>query len=383
MAASEPVSDPLKEYDKSRSELADLEKQFADKKIPEKEFESLSKELREKILGAESRIYAMARKDELLAKKLRLRNYNDPMVQQVVDHFTRTGERPLEPEFGADRFPRYPLETGGGDASSAAPSFLQRMADIGIITETLFERIPYCPKCAAPSNVYLHLKCTQCGSIDVSINRMIEHLQCGTIHQESALRADKNMVCPTCKKPRQKAEEYRSVGVVCSCNACRAHFEDPAQGFFCRKCKTDFDLTTATLVDVFAYNMRQEVLNEVRQNLAVNDLARSLRQIGFEVKVPGALAGPKKEVVFSLLAEKGSKAIAVDLSQSHSEVDVEPVLELYLKTLEVNPTAVIFGAIPRLSERARDVAARHNISVVEDSSPTELGKKVIEIVERI
>jgi len=61
---------------------------------------------------------------------------------------------------------------------------------------------------------------------------------------------------------------------------------------------------------------------------------------------------------------------------------VEPVLELFVKVLEANPTLSIFGAIPVLSKRARDVAAMHNILVAEAPNPTELAIKVLEIAGR-
>jgi hypothetical protein len=91
------------------------------------------------------------------------------------------------------------------------------------------------------------------------------------------------------------------------------------------------------------------------------------------------VGGHSKETVFSLTAQKDSRLIAIDVSQSDTEVEVEPVLELFVKVLEANPTLSIFGAIPVLSKRARDVAAMHNILVAEAPNPGELAKKVLEI----
>jgi len=380
MAATDSATDPLAEHDNLTSELANLEKQFADRKISKEEFELLSKQLKERISRAESQAYLMARKDEELAKRMRLRNYNDPEVQQVVTHFLRTRGKPLEPEFAADRLPRYPIEPDNGEKLIVERPLLQRMADVGIVNVTLFERVLYCPRCSTPSNVYLRFKCTQCSSIDISINRMIEHLQCGTIHQETAFRVGKNLICPTCKKLLQGPNEYRMIGVVCSCNACRAHFEDPAEAFFCRKCASEFNLATSQIVDVFSYSMTKIALSEARRFLGATTLTKILRDNGFEVRTPGVLAGQTKEVMFSLLASKNTSTIAVDLTQDEVEVDVEPVLELYVKMLEAAPNVAIFGAIPQLSKRARDVAAMHKILVAEGATPTEVGRRILEIV---
>ena len=383
MATSESASDPLSEHDSLTSELANLEKQFADRKVKQDEFEVLSKQLKDRISRAEAQAYGMARKDESLAKRLRLRNYNDPTVEQVVMYFVRTGGKPLEPEFGADRIPRYPVQTEASDKIMIGQPMLQRMADIGMLTESMFERIVSCPNCGVPSNVFQRFKCTQCGSIDISINRMIEHLQCGTIHQESVFRVGKNLICPTCKKLVQAPGEYRVIGVVCSCNSCNAHFEDPTESFFCRKCSNDFTLPRALIVDVQSYSMTKNALSEARRFMGVNTLSQILVENGIQVRTASAVSGPSKEVVFSLVAQKDTKTIAVDIAQGDTAIEVEPILELYVKTLEATPNAAIFGAIPALSRRAREVASLHNILTAEGTTPAEMAGKILEIIQRI
>ena len=383
MANPESANDPLTEHDNLTSELANLEKQFAGRRVKQEEFELLSKQLKDRISRAEAQAYGMARRDESLAKRLRLRNYNDPTVQAVVTYYVRTDGKPLEPEFGADRIPQYPVETEGSDKIMIGQPLLQRMADMGMLTESMFERVVSCPTCGVPSNVFQRFKCTQCGSIDNSINRMMEHLQCGTIHQESVFRVGKNLICPTCKKLLQGAGEYRVIGVVCSCNSCHAHFEDPAESFFCRKCGNDFSLPKAIIVDVQSYSMTKNALDEARRFMGVNTLSQILGENGIQVRPIPVISGPNKEVVFSLIAQKDTRTIAVDISQGNTEVDVEPILELYVKTLEATPEAAVFGAVPGLSKRARDVALLHNILTAEGASPVEMSRKVLEIIQRI
>jgi len=384
MTSTDSAIDPLTEHDNLASELANLEKQFAERKVQEKEFQLLSQQLRGRIQKAESLAYNLARKDESIARRLRSRNFNDPTIQQVINHFLEARGKPLEPSFVPDRIPRYPIKTETGEIVNIERSLLQKMADIGMVTEALYERSISCPRCDTPTNVYLRFKCTQCGSIDIIIDRMIEHLQCGTIHQENVFRAGRNLICPTCKKMLQSPSDYRVIGVVCSCKACNAHFEDPSQSFYCRACKNDFSLPSASVVDVFTYSMSKSVLNEAQRFLGVDALTRILAENGYTVKSPGTVlvvGGHSKETVFSLTAQKDSRLIAIDLSQSDTEVEVEPVLELFVKALEANPTLSIFGAIPVLSKRAHDVAAMHSILVAEAPNPSELARRVLEIAE--
>jgi transposase-like protein len=380
---TDPTTDPLTEYDTLTGERTRLEKQFSERKISQEEFGILSKQLEERITRTEIQAYRMARKNEEIAKRLRLRIYNEPLVQQIIGQLVRTHGKRLEPEFGSDRLPKYSLETDKGEKVFADRSILQRLADINAVTETLYERILYCPRCGAPSNVYLRFKCPQCRSIDIAINRMMEHLQCGTIHQETAFLAGKNIICPSCKKLLQNQQEYRLIGIVCSCNGCHAHFEDPSQEYFCRKCECDFTLLTGTVTDVFSYGMTPIVLTEAQQFLGVNILSKILVGTGMVVRSPGAMPGATSGAVFSLLAEKNGKTIAIDIASDPREVEIQPVLEMYAKIIETTPAMAILSAVPRASKRAKDIAALHKIVIVEGPNLTEVGNKIVEITATI
>ena len=376
---TDATTNPLTEYDTLTSEYARLEKQFLDNKLSRQEYEILSKQLKDRIAHAELQAYSMARKNEELARKLRSRIYNEPIAQQVINHFVRTKGRPLDPEFGPDRMPRYLLENDKGDKAFAERSTLQRLADIGTVTETLYERSLYCPQCGTPSDVFLRFKCAQCGSIDITINRMMEHLQCGTIHQETAFLVGRSIICPSCKKLLQNKQEYHLIGIVCSCNSCHAHFEDPSQGYFCRKCEIEFTLLTGTVTDVFSYKMSPTALNEAQQFLGVSMLSNVLVEAGMQVRVPGVMTGTTREVIYSLVAEKNGKTIAIDIAHSSQEVEIQQVLEMYLKTIETSPAMAVLGAVPSASKRAKEIAVLHNISIVEGITLTEIGSRIIEI----
>lgn len=381
MPSREPTSDPLGEIETLTREIASLETQFSNHKLSREQFESMSKQFRERLSNAESMAYTMAKTDESIAKRMRARTYSEIGVQQVCNHFIYGSKKSLEPEFGVDRIPRYSLEAEEGKRLPVDTALLERLANIRLLTATLFEKMPFCPKCSAPTNVYARFKCTQCASIDISINRMVEHLACGTIHEERAFRVGKGMVCPSCKKELQKPDEQRLIGLVCACNKCGAHFEDPSQSFFCRNCQVDFNLTTGLITDVYDYNINEKVLPEIRSHIGIPVIAKLLQSNGFELTIPGIIEGAGKQAQFSIVAQKGPKVIVIDVGTTDAEVEVEPVLELYVKLLEAKPDVAVFGAIPRLSATARDVASKHGISVAEGSTPDEVARKILEITE--
>ena len=379
MPETAPSADPLGEIETLTRELASLEALVSERKIPKEQYESLSTQLKARISNAESVAYMKARTDEGIAKKLRASSYLDSTVQQICYHFINGSKEPLGPIFEADRIPRYFIEPEKGLKLPVESTILRRLAGIGILRASLFEKIFMCPKCGTPTNVYARLKCTQCASIDITIDRMIEHLSCGTVHEERILRVGNAMVCPTCKKTLQKPSEQRLIGLVCSCNKCRAHFEDPSQSFFCRKCEVDFNLTTGIITDVYTYYINEKTLEEIRSQIGIPAIAKVLQKEGFEVDMPGKIEGAVGQ--FSIVARKGPRKIVIDVDSSEVEVEVEPVLELFVKLLEAKPDTSIFGAIPRLSTRARDVAAMHGIKVAEGTTPGEVAQKILEIIK--
>jgi len=360
-------------------ELASLETQMLSRKISSQQYDTMSKMLRERIANAESLAYSMARGNESIAERLRARNYGLPAVQLACNHFIYGSRRALEPEFGADRVPRYFVETEGEDRIPLDTTLLERLVDIGILKSSLFEKMLLCPRCGSPSQVFARFKCTNCASIDISINRMLEHLACGTIHNERSFRVGRSMICPTCKKTLQKPDEQRLIGVVCTCNKCSAHFEDPAQSFYCRKCETDFNLSTGVITDIRVYDMNEKRQDEIRSQLGLPVIAKVLEENNFQLAIPGRLAGKGRNVQFSIVARRHTSVTAIDLASSDSEVPVGPVLEFYVKLLEARTDFAIFGAIPQLSDQAKDVAATNRISVAEGATPEILARKILEV----
>ena len=95
------------------------------------------------------------------------------------------------------------------------------------------------------------------------------------------------------------------------------------------------------------------------------------------MSMPGTITGGVGE--FSIVARNGTRAIAIDIASSDVEVGVEPVLELFVKLLEAKPDIAVFGALPRLSTKATEVAGMHGIKIAEGLTPSEVANKILEI----
>ena len=136
MSGAAPLADPLGEIERLNRELASLGTQFSQHKISAEEFEKLSGQLKVRISNAELAAYTKAKTDESIAKKLRAANYLEPNVQQVCYHFINGLRAPIEPEFDADRIPRYFIEPEKGVKLPVDAALLRRLADIGILTSS-------------------------------------------------------------------------------------------------------------------------------------------------------------------------------------------------------------------------------------------------------
>jgi hypothetical protein len=55
------------------------------------------------------------------------------------------------------------------------------------------------------------------------------------------------------------------------------------------------------------------------------------------------------------------------------------VLALFVKTLEAKLDFAVFGALPRISAKAREVAQMHGIKIAEGLTPSEVANKILEI----
>lgn len=113
------------------------------------------------------------------------------------------------------------------------------------------EAKPYCSAISCPScdsqEVYLYLKCPDCGDILLEKGETLEHFNCGHVAFRPNFEREGKLVCPKCHKElRQIGVDYRQVGAWYKCSA--GHVSPNVQlQFICTKCRREFDLDSARL----------------------------------------------------------------------------------------------------------------------------------------
>ncbi|MGB9915105.1 MAG: hypothetical protein ACPLIG_02725 [Candidatus Bathyarchaeales archaeon] len=115
----------------------------------------------------------------------------------------------------------------------------------------ILEAKPYCssiscPKCDS-QDIYLYLKCPDCGGILLEKGETLEHFNCGHVAFRLRFERDGKLVCPKCNKElRQIGVDYRQVGVWYKCADGHVAPNVKLQ-FICATCNQEFDLDNSKL----------------------------------------------------------------------------------------------------------------------------------------
>jgi hypothetical protein len=373
------------------SQIQELRKQQLSGAIAKEEYESklmIAKKQRRQTM---SQLQELLKNDPELAKQLRFKLYGNRTAQLLLSGFIGGMINELLPSLDSDRNVRYPIlenideTTAGGNV----PEILNELAYAGILDKKLYERIASCPKCGSHSQVFLRIKCPECGSLQLDSSKLVEHLVCGAVHEYEQYVEGGQIRCPSCKEPLVKeGEDYRIVGTFNQCESCRIHFDDPAKSFYCRACQMEFDIKDAQYYDAYAFTLSEAVLSEVKGIIGLPVFKTTLEELGFTVELPGAITGSSGMIQnFTLTGTKNGRGVAIDVVESEGEVDEKELFAFFTKITDLKSTFGILVAVPRLSSRAKEFATRAfskgDIDCVEAASPAQAVEQLREKLQQI
>jgi len=297
--------------------------------------------------------------------------YKDRNTQVFISKFLTGDIKELEPVYDPKLGYRYlTAEAIVGDASRAE-AFLNGLHEAGILERRLHDRIIYCPKCNS-ANISVHYCCPYCKSFNIRRGALIEHVKCGYMDVEENFRREKRLVCPKCSEELRRLDiDYRRAGMWCTCKDCSKSFDIPIAAHFCRECHGNFTFEDAVIKDVYAYNLKEEVREEVaREWVMVAPIRDFLIESGFEVESPAFLKGKSgANHMFDMIAYKEGaprKITVVDLATSaENTISEQPVIALFAKVFDVSPHQAFLIAIPQISENGKKMAGLYNIQIIE------------------
>ncbi|MEM3378706.1 MAG: ATPase domain-containing protein [Candidatus Bathyarchaeia archaeon] len=121
---------------------------------------------------------------------------------------------------------------------------------------------PYCTSIACPhcgsQEVYLFLRCPDCGSSLLEKGETLEHFNCGHVAFRPNFEDEGKLVCPKCHKElRQIGVDYKQVGAWYKCSA--GHISPNVQfQFVCSNCSHEFDVDDAKLETQKRYELTEK-----------------------------------------------------------------------------------------------------------------------------
>lgn len=315
-----------------------------------------------------------------MTSKDRLALYQDPSVQLLISKFVRGEIVELTPSFDLDQTVRYREveEVVDGDAA-AAKQLVQKLWDVGIFKRKFHEKVLVCPSCVSP-NVSNDYVCPNCNSIDIERKTLLEHTACGNIDSVDNFLVEGGLICPKCGKELIEAGvDYQKLGAWFQCTQCGKRSDVPSPIHRCRNCGHIFTIRDTGFVSVYAYRLSSDAEEEFKRSyIVMKPIGVVLEDYQFKVEMPGQIAGRSGALHrFDAIATKGSSEVVVlDVIASDKEIDETPIASLYAKVFDVTPSQSILVAIPRLSEKARKLAALYRISIIEAQNSQQAAEKI-------
>ena len=373
---AEDILSSLRDLDRESNEL---KKQFLTGALQKAEYENKLLILKRRRNQSISKLRELLKTDAEHSRQLRFGLYGSRIVQLLLSGFIGGMVQELTPTFDSDRKVRYPIVENLDEITpgSNPQEILDELAYAGILERKLYERLACCPKCGSHSAVFLRLKCPECGSLQLESSKLLEHLVCGAVHEFDEFASDDQIRCPSCKEQLvQEGEDFRVVGTFNRCESCKVHFDMPAQKFACRKCQEEFELKDVSYYDTYSYSLNNEILPEVKATVGLPILKSALEELGFKVELPGTIIGSSGMIHnFTLTGNKNGRTVAIDVVESEGEVGEKDLFAAYTKMIDSKSTTGVLVAIPLLSSRAKEFAAKAfskgDIALIEANGPAQ------------
>jgi len=301
--------------------------------------------------------------------------YADPEARKILQFLLRNITVVVSPQALPSDEVTYPqLQSILGEHAAEADNILGRMAEAGVLLETLADKVPACPECNSKQLSTRYL-CSQCYSFDIDRSFLFEHLKCGKVASDDTFRKGNEYICPKCQTVLHNfGVEFRAIGAWYKCNRCNNSFNATINSHFCRPKHHQFAPDRARLIPIYEYKINTRILNEIRnQVLVYGDLISFLEDCGLTVIAPQTLPGKSEPRTFDLaISSKGrwgaQKIIVMDIINSDSPVGADNIREFATKVRDTRPSVSYLIAIPKLADEARDTSKNLKLTIVEAAS---------------
>ncbi len=309
---------------------------------------------------------------------------SDDKVSSLIRLIRSSKEKMLVPELmlstGVVTYPL--LEQIDEDPTNI--KFLENLTSesIDLLEKIVYERIAICPQHPDSLEVNVRLYCPKCTSMDIEKLHLFEHKVCGYISETKNFGTRNAMLeCPSCKKPiKDKNRELRIPAMWYSCHSCKEKFDDVVIKMYCRKFNHDFDTNMAGTVSIPGYVLKDSKSSYEHDSILISDIKDLLKENGFISEENYSLKGKSGHYhVIDLVSTKNnSDTIFTYIIKSENIIDESEINAKIIQILDCNPTKT--AIIGHLSDRAKSIATRYDISIINSYEKKEVLSSFSDIV---
>jgi hypothetical protein len=136
---------------------------------------------------------------------------------------------------------------------------------------------------------------------------------------------------------------------------------------------------------VYAYKINEQLRSELISHCSLEaEINSLLKKAGFKVTAPTRLTGQSGVPHnFDLGAEKGDRAMVMDMVSAMDQVGPQYVVEFFAKVYDTKPSKALLIALPRLSEEAKRLGVMYSLETIDGDSPDEVTKRLSAVIETL
>ena len=297
-------------------------------------------------------------------------------ISSLIQLIKSTDKKILVPELdistGIFTFPQ--LSEIGEDPKNV--QFLENLTSdsIDILEKTVYERITVCPQHPDSLQVNVRLYCPKCNSIDIEKLHLLEHKVCGFISETKSFEIINSVLeCPSCKKTiKDRKKELRIPAMWYNCLSCVEKFDDVIMKMYCRKFDHSFDTNMAGTVSIPGYILKDSQSTASYDPSLISHIKNLLQEHKFISEENHSLKGKSGHYhnIDLIATNPNTDTIFLFVLQSDNTLDESRINSKIIQVLDCNPTKTVI--IGNLSDKAKSLASRYDISVIDSFEKNEV-----------
>jgi len=299
-------------------------------------------------------------------------------ISKLITAIEGTREKMVIPIISMDQGKiSYPILNEIGESEDNL-DFLEKLTspNFDILERVVYERFTVCPEHPESFATNVRLTCTHCKSLNISKLHLIEHKRCGYISENTKFKISKDGTiteCPSCKKPIRDAKKEISIPAMWyTCNECKEKFDDVSVKLHCRTFNHDFEISSAKSNLIPGFKIKN--LGDM-SNTSILPILKQLKSLlvsfGFTAKENHTVVGKSgNHYRINIYGEDSHKrTIFIYIRNPNSENDNSELNSKIIEVLDTSPTVTILIGFPSISEKAKTITSKYNISILNEKNP--------------